>query len=405
MQETFGIEEEFMIADPHTLTPVPAGQDAAAALDGAIKVGKVTPEFLPSQIEYATEVCQDAAQAWRGVNTFRRLLRGWAHQHDLVVVPSGTPFQTPAEPPEFAGERYQNIAHDVGRLATEHFVNAMHVHVGISDAEEGVRVLNGLRCWLPLILALSSNSPFWAGDDTGHHSWRSIQTRRWTTYGVPPHFESAREYEALRSRLMGIGATQEYCTMSWSARLSELYPTVEVRVCDTQLTARHTVALSLIIRALAHACADPHYFPPAVGAPVLDVELWNASRSGLSGKIYDPSTDAHTSARTAIRSLRTLIEPHLPGDGSARIIDAMLREISAEGTGAAVQRRAMSRGPAALADLYRSALAEDADPLPETQGSIPRANSTARRHRAAAVTTAADGTLITAASGTSYLPS
>ena len=210
MQDTFGIEEEFMLVEHDTLVPTPVAESAIAALVSASGEGAVTSEFLPSQIEYATEICRTPADAWRGVLGFRRLLGDWAEQHGVIALPSGTPFQTMREVPVLPGERYRKIARDVGHLTVEHLVNGMHVHVGISDREEGVRVLSGLRGWLPLLLALSGNSPFWAGADTTYHSWRSIQTRRWTTHGIPPELDDAAAYDLLEKRLTGIGATQEY---------------------------------------------------------------------------------------------------------------------------------------------------------------------------------------------------
>lgn len=365
MEDTFGIEEEFMLLDRHTLAPVPVAEAAIDALIAASDEGAVTSEFLPSQVEYATEVCRTPQEAWQGISTFRGLLGQWADAHGFVVAPSGTPFQRMPNRPELPSDRYRKIARDVGRLTTEHLVNGMHVHVGISDAEEGVRILGGLRGWLPLLLALSANSPFWAGEDTTHHSWRSIQTRRWTTYGIPPRLRDAAEYEALRTRLTGIGATQEYSTTSWAVRLSENFPTVEVRVCDTQLTPRAALAMALIIRALARACADPGDRILPLRSHVLDAELWHAARYGLTKGICDPLTDEHRRASEVVERLRRVIAPHLAAQETARIVESHLEEIAAGRTGAALQRQAFLGGRQGLAALYRQSL-DEADPGMDT---------------------------------------
>lgn len=186
MEDTFGVEEEFMLVDPQSLAPVPIADAAIGELREAVSGGTVTSEFLPSQVEFATGVCRTPGEARRDLGGFRRLLGEWAVRHGTLVTPAGTSFAMMEAAPRLRGERYPRIAQDIGMLTIEHLINGMHVHVGISDPEEGVRVLNGLRPWLPLMLALSANSPFWAGQDTGHSSWRMIHNRRWTTYGVPP---------------------------------------------------------------------------------------------------------------------------------------------------------------------------------------------------------------------------
>ena len=357
MEDTFGVEEEFMIVDARTLAPVSIADSAIADLRSAVTGGAVTAEFLPSQVEFSTGICRTPGEAGRDIGGFRRLLSAWAARHGVLVTPAGTSFTMMDTAPRLRGERYPRIARDIGMLTIEHLVNGMHVHVGISDPEEGVRVLNGLRPWLPLLLALSANSPFWAGADTGHSSWRAIQTRRWTTYGIPPHVGDFAEYSALRERLRGVGATQEYCETSWSVRLSEHFPTVEVRVCDVQLTPQAALAVALIVRSLAHVCADPAYEPIAVRSHVLDAELWHAARHGVAGTVYVPDGDAHVTASDALHALWRRIAPVARSQGSTRIITAHLRALAAGRTPVHEQRAALEEGgPRRLAEVYRESL-------------------------------------------------
>lgn len=353
MLDTFGVEEEFMLVDSRTLAPVDLAGDAVAELKALPHRGDVTNEFLSSQVEYATSVCRSIEDARDEIHDFRSDLSVWARKHDLVALGSGTPFKTPEKPPVFPSERYERIAHDVGLLAREHLVNGMHVHVGVSNADEAVHVLNGLRPWLPLLLALSSNSPFWAGQDTAHHSWRSIQMRRWTTYGIPPYLHDSEEYEGLCTRLRGVGATTDYSANGWMIRLSAQFPTVEIRVCDTQLDPTSAVAMASILRALAHASADAtsHQGKP-VRLHVLDSELWHAARYGISNGVYDPVTDLHSAFPSALRSLHSVIEPHVRMQGSGDLIDEYVDRILVDGTGAARQRDARRLGHDDLVALY-----------------------------------------------------
>lgn len=334
MLNTFGVEEEFMLVSSRTLAPVDLATEAVAELKVLPHRGRVMNEFLSSQVEYATSVCRSIEDARDELHTFRGELRAWARERDLIAMGSGTPFDIPENLPVFPSERYERIAHDVGLLAREHLLNGMHVHVGISSGDEGVHVLNGLRPWLPLLVALSPNSPFWAGQDTAHHSWRSIQTRRWTTYGTPPFLHDFEEYESLCTRLRGVGATTSYSANSWAVRLSAQLPTVEIRLCDTQLDLTSALAMASILRALAHASADSPHQPIPVRMHVLDSELWHAARYGITNSVYDPLTDSHSAFPNALSSLRRVIEPHLRIQGAEDCANDFLDRVLVEGTGA-----------------------------------------------------------------------
>lgn len=356
MQHTFGIEEEFMLVNRHSLAPVHIADDAIRELQDSADAGTITSEFLPSQVEHATTVCLTLQDAESEVFNFRRHLADWAERHHVLAIGSGTPFQSSHGLPVLPSARYERIAHDVGRLANEHLVNGLHVHVGIDTVAERVCVLNGLRPWLPLLLAMSANSPFWAGADTGHHSWRAIQTRRWTTNGIPPFIHDVAEYQELHDRLIGVGATQEYSATSWAIRLSEHFPTVEVRACDSQLSGDSTVALGLIVRALAAACVARPDAMPHPRSHLLDAELWHAARYGMSDKLYDPPSGEHAPAATALASLVSTIAPQMTDEHSRDYVDRFLAGMSAGLTGAMLQRRAFSRGVGELRALYRESL-------------------------------------------------
>lgn len=360
MLNTFGVEEEFMIVDPQTLSPVDLAEDAVAALRALPRRGAVTDEFLPSQIEHATAVCDSADAARTAITTFRSELRTWAKQQGLGVIGSGTPFALPRRPTAFTPGRYQRIADDVGMLAEEHLLNGMHVHVGVSDHEEGIRVVNGIRPWLPLLVGLSSNSPFWGGTDTGHHSWRSIQVRRWTTFGPPPHFHDYAEYESLLTRLQGVGATSSYSSNGWAVRLSPRFPTAEIRVCDTQLDADSALGLASVLRALAHVCSQEDHPHRLVRTHVLDSEWWHAARWGITQRLYDPTHDSQRDAADAINSLRRVIAPAAQQQGAEDCVTTFFERTARDGTGAMRQRRALDGGPEGLARLYAQAFSSAA---------------------------------------------
>jgi len=344
---TFGIEEEFVLLDPKTLTTVDRGLAAVADLAGSVP-GAVVREFFPSQIEYATPVCRTVDDALRDLGGFRTRLSAWAGAAGAVVAASGTPFATNGRDPELEG-RYAVIAQDIAGLTPEHQLNGLHVHVGIPDRDTGVRASNFLRPWFPVLLALSANSPFWRGRDTGFASWRAIHSRRWTTHGIPPHFEGAADYDRAVRFLTGVGATSDIGTINWVARLSATHPTLEVRVCDVPLDPYSSVALAALIRALAAVGADRETPHPA-GYEGWDAALWHAARHGTGATLVDPLSGRLVPSAAVLESLVAVAGPRMP-DADRGLVDCFLAEHAAHGGDATQQRRAYARGR--LAALYR----------------------------------------------------
>ena len=351
MDTTFGIEEEFMLLDPGTLTPVGRAAEALAALDDGRPPGTVSREFLCSQVEYSTHVCTTMGEAHEALRSFRRRLGHWADGAGVVAAGSGTPFGRDPSASVSPGQRYADIASEAAALTDDHQINGLHVHVA-TDRDSGVRASNALRGWLPVLLALSGNSPFWDGRDTGYDSWRAVHSRRWTTYGIPPVFSDPDDYDETVAALVGIGATSDARGLSWNLRLSSVFPTVEVRVCDAQLDAASSVALAVVIRALVDSArtAGP---APAEERALWDAALWHAARHGVSADLVHPCLGALAPAAEVLSALRDRIRPHLHGDDEARAVDALLERSQ---NGAARQRDACRAGLPALARLYRERL-------------------------------------------------
>lgn len=343
---TFGIEEEFVLLDPMRLAPVDLGAEAVTALQR--EAGGVVREFFPSQVEFASPVFTTADEALATLRSFRSELGEWADANGVIAAGTGTPLRS-ERLPSWEG-RYARIAEDIGALAVDHQINGLHVHIGVDDREERVRASNSLRAWLPVLLALSANSPFWHGRDTGFASWRGVHSRRWTTYGIPPWFAHARDHDAAVDTLTGIGATSDPGTINWAVRLSSRYPTIEVRVCDAQLDPRTSVALAVVIRALVDAAVDAPAPRPLAFEP-WDAALWHAARHGLDRTLVDPALGTPQPAMRVVGELGLRILPRL--SGTERLLAADL--LATRATGAQLQRHAHARD--ALPQLYRSRLA------------------------------------------------
>ncbi|MGN8026227.1 carboxylate-amine ligase [Microbacterium sp. 22242] len=351
MASTFGIEEEFLLLDPATLRPVERADEAVAALDGARLDGTVAREFLCSQVEYATPVCASLSEAREALLGFRRSLGAWAADAGVVAAGTGTPLAGSASAMISPGDRYSHISSEVTALADDHQISGLHVHVGV-DRDAGVRASNTLRRWLPVLLALSGNSPFWNAQDTGYVSWRAIHSRRWTTFGIPPVFHDVDEYDQAVAALVGIGATSDVRALNWNVRLSTEFPTLEIRVCDAQLDAGSSVALAVVIRALVDA-ADAFRTPSSEDRAPWDAALWHAARHGLRGTLVHPGTGRLAPASDVLATLRERIAPHLNGSDEVRAVDDLFARPR---TGADLQRDAQRSGLPALAELYRELL-------------------------------------------------
>jgi len=279
---TFGLEEEFMLVDPLTLEQQPRADDVLARLSGSI----AAHEFLASQIEHASPVFSELPRALDELSAFRSRLADAAHSEGLVVYSAGMPFQAAAYPTLTDNPRYDRVRSGFREVIADHQVNGLHVHVAVPNREVGVRVLGRIRPWLPTLLALSGNSPFWRGVDTGFASWRTIMMRRWVTGGCPPVFADAADYDRRLAALVGVGGTVDVETVAWNARLSEHYPTLEFRVFDAQLTAVDSVLLAALARGLVErAVADDAAPMLAVDPELLDASLWHAARDGLTDQL------------------------------------------------------------------------------------------------------------------------
>jgi carboxylate-amine ligase len=242
---------------------------------------------------------------------------------------------------------------DAARLVDEQLICGMHVHVAMPERETAVRVLNRLRPWLPLLVALGGNSPLWRGQDTGFASWRTVIFGRWPVTGIPPAFASAADYDARLDALHRAGVIRDRGQVYWLARISERYPTLEVRALDVQLHVEDAQALAGAVRALvATALLEEDGGRPADPPPeLLSGALWHASRYGLGGQLVDPVRGEHRDAAAMVKDLLDHIGPALAASGDHELVPSALERLLHVGTGADRQRQALAAGrgrPAAL---------------------------------------------------------
>lgn len=360
---TLGIEEEYLLLDPETGLPVFNASEVQALLEtgDTITGDDIQRELLSCQIETATPVCHTLTEAEESLLNFRRQLSAAARKAGVRASGSATAPRIEEGYPELTDkQRYHQLKASARGIVADQFVNGLHVHVGIPDKETGVQALNRIRPWLPLITALSVNSPFWMNRDSGFASWRTVHYRRWPVQGCPPVFSNAAEYERRIQRLVDTGVIIDRGVLTWVARLSDHYPTLEVRTADAQLEAQDSVLLAALVRGLVvTAVRDAD-----VGAPfpdpdpeLLDAAQWQAARQGLSDVVVNPVSGKLVPAREQMDRLLEHIGAAIDDAGDSHWIQAGLKTVWDRGTGAERQRSAMHRsGITGLLDLYTETL-------------------------------------------------
>jgi carboxylate-amine ligase len=360
---TLGIEEEYLLLDPATGFPVHRASEVQELLNaaGTVREDDVQRELLSCQIETATPVCSTLTEAEESLLNFRRQLSAAARKAGVRATGAAAAPRIEEGYPELTDkQRYHQLKASAVGIVADQFVNGLHVHVEVPDKETGVQALNRIRPWLPVIVALSANSPFWMDRDSGFASWRVVHYRRWPVQGCPPIFADAADYERRIQRLVDTGVIIDRGVLTWMARLSDRYPTLEVRAGDAQLEAQDSVLLAGLIRglvttAVAESAAGRAYTDPE--PELLDAAMWQAARQGTADRLVDPVTGKLVPAREQVERMLEHIGTSLQDAGDTAWIDAGLASIWDRGTGAERQRRAMAQGGLpALLDLYSGSL-------------------------------------------------
>jgi carboxylate-amine ligase len=346
--ETFslGVEEEYQILDPKTRGLRPGALRVLAGAEPAL--GKhVQLEFRLSQIETATPVCQTLAEVRAELARLRRrLLEAAARDGERIGAAGTHPFSPPQEQPFTPKERYWEMAARAWHFARELVIFGCHVHVGLQDPEAAVQVMNRARLWLSPLLALSANSPFWVGHDTGCASFRTELYSRSPMSGPPQPFTSRAEYEALLHALLTAGAIQDEASIRWDLRLPRHVPTIEFRTMDACLTIEEAVMLAGLARAVTRTCYEQAQRdePYCAARPeLLRAAHWRAAHDGLDGELIDVHTQRSVSAGELVEGLLRFVRPSLEALGEWEEVSSLTRRTLAVGTGASRQRAVYRR--------------------------------------------------------------
>lgn len=340
---TVGVEEEFHVVDPDTRTLVNGSAAVLAELND--KDGnRFEAEIKQSMVETATRVCHSLAEVRENLTQLRAMLTGAAESVGRRVIASGTaPMGHWRDGALTPNERYARIVDLHQQVVWEQVVCGCHVHIGFDDRELAVQVLNRVRPWLSVLLALATSSPYWLNHDTGYASYRTTVWWRWPTAHVPASFASVEEYDAVVDSLVDTGTVIDDGQVYWDVRLSRKQRTLEFRVADTCTTVDEAVLHTALCRALATVARDDAVAGspmPAVRPELLRAAKWRAARFGVSDLLLDPVAGVSMPARDAVSRLLEHLRPALEDSDDWDEVNAISQRLVLEGTSADRQRRA-----------------------------------------------------------------
>ena len=344
---TIGVEEEYQVVDPKSRGLAACAERVLGQARQALGDEEVAPELRDSQIEVMSPVCRTLAEVRAELVRLRGAVTQAAEDEGVRIAAASThPFSHWREQPLAREERYRKLLESYQRLLRQQLAFGFHVHVGLHDREAALEVMNHLRPWLAPLLALSANSPFWLGEDTGYASYRTQVWGRLPTAGPPAPFSSLAEHDALVRALVETGSVLDTASVYWDVRLPEKLDTVEVRVSDVCSRVDEAVMLTGLSRALVRSCreraerGEPY---PSVRPELLRAAHWRASRHGLDAELVDVEAGRAVPAREVIEKVLAFARPALEEDGDWEEVAALVRETLERGNGASRQRRAYER--------------------------------------------------------------
>jgi carboxylate-amine ligase len=333
---TLGIEEEFQIIDPETRELRSHIQQILA--DGKmILKEQLKAELHQSMVELDTEVCGDARDARQQVVNLRTELAKLAARDGSKIASAGThPFSHWMDQLITIDERYETIVKDMHKIARVNLIFGLHVHIGIPDREDAIDIMNQARYFLPHIYALSVNSPFWLGQNTGLKAYRLMIFERFPRTGIPDAFESLSEYEDYLKLLVSTNCIDNAKKIWWDIRLHPFFDTIEFRICDAQSRVDDTIALAALMQAIVaklQKLRRQNVTFRSYPRRLIDENRWRAARYGLDGKLIDFGRKCEMDERELLHEMLEFIGTEVDELGSHAEM-AHIERIMREGTGA-----------------------------------------------------------------------
>ena len=333
---TLGIEEEFQTIDPVT-------RELRSHMSKIVEGGQITlhervkEEMHQAVVEVGTNICHNIQEARAEVNELRKHIIELADQQNLRVAAAGThPFSDWQDQLITPNERYDALIDEMRDVARGNLIFGLHVHVGIESREEGIQILNAVRYFLPHIYALSTNSPFWCGRNTGFKSYRSKVFDKFPRTGIPDFFASANEYDEYIKLLVKTNCIDNGKKIWWDIRLHPYFDTIEFRICDIPMRIDETICIAALIQALVakmHKLLKQNLSFRPYRKVLINENKWRAARYGIQGKLIDFGKQEEVPYRDLCGELLDFVDDVLDELGSRKEVE-YIKEILDHGTGA-----------------------------------------------------------------------
>ena len=334
---TIGIEEEYQTVDPET-RDLRSHIEAEIVQKGKMLLAeRVKPEMHQSVIEIGTGICGNIQEAREEIRDIRSQMVGLARANGLRLAAGGThPFAHWASQDIYPDERYHTIVEDMKMVARANLIFGLHVHIGVEDRETAIQLMNGARYFLPHILALSTNSPFWLGMETGLRSYRCKVFDKFPRTNIPDLYTSWSEFEDYVDLLIRTNCIDNAKKIWWDIRPHPYFPTLEFRICDMPMRLEETIAIAALCQAVLAKLYQLHKqnltFRHYSRALIME-NKWRAARYGLDGKLIDFGKQEEVAERHLLGEILEFVSDVVDELGSREEIGYIGR-ILEEGTGA-----------------------------------------------------------------------
>ncbi|MGH3051902.1 MAG: glutamate--cysteine ligase [Gaiellaceae bacterium] len=349
---SLGVEEEFQILNGESYELVSRIDEILLAFEGKATEKQIKAELLQSVVEVATEVVGTVSEAIEDLRGMRTRLREVAGETGAVIASAGThPFSRYEHQEVTDRPRYQDLIESMRWIAERELIFGLHIHVGLDSPDKAIACANGLRTYLPELLALSANSPFWEGRPTGLASTRVKVFEPFPRAGLPPAFGSFEEFELLVERGIKTNSFEDYTYIWWDLRPHPKLGTIEVRICDAQTRLDSIAGITALVQSLVATFAaeyDEGNHPATEPITLIAENKWRAARHGLRAKLIDFATDTERDAPDAVRALVERASRAAEELGCARALEEVER-ILERGSGADEQLRVYEETESLLA--------------------------------------------------------
>ncbi len=333
---TLGIEEEYMVVDPETRELKSHEQKIVMEGQKVIK-DKVKAEMHQAVVEVGTDICQDVDEAYKDVAALRRTISGIADGLGLWIGASGThPFSHWERQLITDHARYSEIVNELQEAARSNLIFGLHVHVGMENRNMANHIANSTRYFLPHVYALSTNSPFWEGRQTGYKSFRTKVFDKFPRTGIPETFESIEAHDNYIKLLVKTNCIDNAKKIWWDLRVHPYFNTVEFRICDVPMTVSETIAIAALFQAICAKISKLHgqnlnFIQYTRG--LINENKWRASRYGIDGRLIDFGKEEEVNTRVLINELLEFVDDVVDQLGSRHAINYITKMME-NGTGA-----------------------------------------------------------------------